>query len=169
MADNNRIIKPRSGTYRSWTSMWTRCTNPKAKEWLYYGGRGIKVCERWKQFKNFLADMGERPPHYTIERKDSNGDYIPSNCEWVTRKQQARNTSRNVFLSFNGETKTVAEWAETIGLKNGTLHFRLVKGWSVEKALTTRLMTRKEASSIGGRNAQALRSSLSKPTGTQKP
>jgi hypothetical protein len=74
--------------------MWTRCTNPNVKSYKDYGGRGITICLRWEQFENFLADMGERPTGLTLDRKNVNGNYEPSNCRWATRKEQAMNTQK---------------------------------------------------------------------------
>lgn len=82
----------KSPTYYSWSAMWTRCTNPRVKSFKDYGGRGIRVCDRWQDFENFLVDMGERPEGRTLDRKNVNGDYEPSNCRWATRKEQAMNT-----------------------------------------------------------------------------
>lgn len=81
-----------SPTYKSWSMMVDRCTNPKNKRWLRYGGRGIKVCDRWRSFAAFLADMGERPEGKTIDRENNDGDYEPGNCKWSTAAEQNRNT-----------------------------------------------------------------------------
>jgi hypothetical protein len=77
--------------YRTWLGMIQRCTNPQATHFHRYGGRGIKVCERWEKFENFLADMSPRPANKTLDRINNDGNYEPANCQWVTRKQQAQN------------------------------------------------------------------------------
>jgi hypothetical protein len=79
-------------TYHSWSNMIQRCTNPKHHRYANYGGRGIAVCERWREFANFLADMGVKPPGHSIERKDNNGNYEPGNCKWATFAEQSHNT-----------------------------------------------------------------------------
>ena len=90
----------RTGEYRSWRAMWLRCTNPKILSWKYYGGRGITVCDRWKSFENFLADMGERPKGKTLDRyPNRNGNYEPSNCRWATWHEQALNRSPRTHSS----------------------------------------------------------------------
>jgi hypothetical protein len=80
-----------SPTYKAWADLIQRCTNPNNAGYKNYGGRGIRVCRRWRQFANFLADMGERPPGMSIERRDYNGHYTPTNCCWIPKKEQARN------------------------------------------------------------------------------
>lgn len=93
---HNRV-KNKSRTYQSWDNMIQRCTNPYASKYEYYGGRGIKVCDRWKEdFRNFLEDMGERPKGMTLDRINVNGDYLLENCRWTTPKEQVRNRRRKV-------------------------------------------------------------------------
>lgn len=129
-----------SGTveYGHWENMVRRCNYPKADGFEHYGGRGIAVCQRWRNFANFYADMGPRPsPKHSIERRNNNGNYEPDNCYWATRKEQMRNMRRNHLVTFNGETLCISEWTEKLGLSINLLLHRLKRGWSAEKALTT--------------------------------
>jgi hypothetical protein len=125
-----------SSTYRRWQAMLDRCSNPKCRQYADYGGRGIGVCESWRAFESFLADMGEAPPGLLLERIDNDGDYEPGNCRWATRTEQNSNTRQNVLLSHNGRTMTAAAWARELGCTGAALRARIRNGWSVEKALT---------------------------------
>jgi hypothetical protein len=122
-----------------WNGMRERCKNKKANNYHNYGGRGIKVCDRWLDFSNFYEDMGNPPDGMSLDRKDNNGNYEPLNCRWATRKEQNNNTSVNRFLEFNGDRKTLSQWADTTGIRLGTIWSRLKSGWSVERSLTTPL------------------------------
>lgn len=125
-----------------WQNMKARCSNPNNTHYKYYGGKGVKVCERWQSFDNFYADMGESPPKATIERIDSDGWYEPSNCRWATRAEQMRNISRNVNLTLNGITQCLSDWATQLGINRATLQGRMLRGWPNEKVLTTPVGTR---------------------------
>jgi hypothetical protein len=117
--------------------MWDRCTQIGCNSSKNYLGKGIKVCERWKSFENFLIDMGKRPKGMTIDRIDNSLNYCPENCRWATTLEQGRNRSNNHRLEFQGETLCLSEWEEKLGLKKGLICCRLSKGWSIEKTLTT--------------------------------
>jgi hypothetical protein len=118
--------------------MMKRCTIPSAKQYSYYGGRGIKIFEKWLNFECFLADMGNRPEGKTIDRIDNNGNYEPGNCRWATRREQSRNKTNNRILSLNGREMCVMDWAEEIGITESALRCRIDRyGWSVDRALTT--------------------------------
>lgn len=128
--------------YGVWSSMKRRCSNPTDEAWKYYGGRGIKVCQRWDEsFEAFYADMGPRPSNkHSIDRyPDNNGDYEPSNCRWATSKEQQRNKRNNYRVFHNGETKCVAEWAEQYRVKPCILYSRLIAGWPFEEAVGLRV------------------------------
>jgi hypothetical protein len=116
--------------------MHQRCTNPHSQMWERYGARGISVDPRWNDFETFARDMGPRPPRHTLERRNNDGNYCPENCYWATYFEQARNTSRSRTLTFNGETKTVTEWALVTGIHKATIGARLRNGKTVEEALT---------------------------------
>lgn len=154
-----REVKPTrthglSGTaeYKVWQSMKRRCSNPKESGYHRYGGRGIRVCDRWvNSFVNFIQDMGNRPTNlHSIERIDNNGHYDPSNCKWALKSEQANNTRQNRFLEFQGIRLTLTQWADRVGLNRDCLRGRLDKGWSVEEALTTPTMRVKSVSTDPG-------------------
>lgn len=129
--------------HQCWVRMRQRCNNPKDRSYPDYGGRGIRVCKRWESFGNFLADMGEPPAGgLSIERKDNDGDYKPSNCKWATRIEQSNNRRSNRKLTLNGATLTTAQWADKLGFNRQTLYDRLDWGWPVEKALTEPIQTK---------------------------
>jgi hypothetical protein len=146
--------------YATWAAMLNRCRNPNVVEYKYYGGRGVKVCERWLTFDNFLADMGDvsgRIVGKTLERINNDGDYEPRNVRWASYHDQSRNRSNNRLLSFKGKTKILADWANDLGVTPGALIYRLdYKGWSIEEALTTPKPERPNAK-LNMRKARAIR------------
>lgn len=124
-----------------WCSMIQRCHNSNHIHYRYYGGRGIRVCTEWKDsFKQFHDDMGPRPtPHHQLDRIDNSVGYSAKNCRWATRNENCRNRRGNRLIEYNGETKTIAEWAELIGMRTDTLKRRIYIGWDVKRAITTPL------------------------------
>lgn len=122
--------------YSVYNAIKARCYRANYKNYHRYGGRGIKVCNRWlESFWNFVEDMGERPEGYEIDRIDNNGNYEPSNCRWATRKEQTSNTSVNVFYEYQGEVITETEAARVLGLNRKTLADRRKRGWSTDDLL----------------------------------
>ena len=127
----------RNPTYMVWRTMKDRCLSPTARNFHRYGGRGIKVCDRWlTSFENFYADMGEQPQGLVLDRKDNDGNYEPANCHWTTRSANSRNRADNRLLTFKGRTMTVADWADATKLPHATIRGRLNMGWPIERALT---------------------------------
>ena len=122
--------------YRVWSSMRHRCQQPSNRSWANYGGRGIKVCERWQKFENWLVDMGPRPEGAMIERRDNNGDYEPGNCYWATRTEQNKNRRNTRLITANGETLHLAEWARRLGVSHITVLARIEAGWDEARAVT---------------------------------
>jgi hypothetical protein len=128
--------------YSLWRAMHQRCEDSKSSPtYKAYRGRGISVCRKWSGengYQNFLADMGRRPSKkHTLDRKNNNKGYFPKNCRWVVRTVQMRNTRANVVISYKGERKTLAEWADDVGIKYHTLYGRLIThGWSPRRAFT---------------------------------
>lgn len=121
-------------TYNSWNAMLTRCNHDGHPA---YKAAGIQICERWKTFTNFFADMGIRPDGTTLDRIDGTGNYEPSNCRWATPQEQSNNRKSNVVLSFQGKEKTISQWGVIIGISHATINARLHRGWTIEKALST--------------------------------
>ena len=134
-------------TYGCWLGIRQRCLNPSSDAYRHYGGRGIKLCERWNDFRNFLADMGEKPQGLWIERINNDGDYEPSNCRWATPDEQHQNMRGVRRFTFNGQTHTITEWAKIIGIERGTLRCRLDRDWTLERALQPAYWTSKNRKS----------------------
>lgn len=140
----------RTPTYLSWQAMIGRCTHPSNPAFTHYQKRGITVCERWRKFINFLADIGERPGgkrEYTLERIDNNGNYEPSNCRWATRREQGNNRVTNIHFTFEGTSYTLAELARYTGVEKELLRKRLCRStrpWTVEGAVRTPVIARKD-------------------------
>lgn len=116
--------------------MIRRCESPLVKEYSCYGGRGISVCDRWHDFRNFLADVGERPPGMTLDRMNNDGPYDPGNFRWATRAEQARNRRGLVRLTINGRTQCMKDWCGEFGLSYYTVNWRIRAGWSYADALS---------------------------------
>ena len=118
--------------------MRKRCYLESAPNYDLYGGRGIKVCDRWREsFEAFYADMGDPPSdQHSLDRRETDGDYTPDNCRWATSEEQQNNRRNNVFLEYDGQRLTVAQWGRKLGLHKNTILQRLARGWSVQDTLT---------------------------------
>jgi hypothetical protein len=127
-----------SGTayYAVWNTMIARCERPRHISYPQYGGRGIRVCQRWREsFEAFAADMGERPDGYEIDRRNNDGNYEPGNCRWVPQKANTRNRRVTPMHEHNGRRMALGDWAETTGIPYRKLKDRIRSGWSVERAI----------------------------------
>jgi len=123
---NTKHSQSNSSIYYSWIDMKRRCNDPNNVGYKYYGARGIKVCDRWlNSFENFFTDMGKKPEKFTLERKDFDGNYEPSNCIWVSKKEQQRNKRNNRLINYNGKIQCMSKWAEEIGVSLPALWWRL--------------------------------------------
>lgn len=122
-----------SAAYHSWNSMMGRCYNPNAAGYKNYGGRGLKVRERWHKFENFLADMGDRPQGMTLDRIDNDGNYGPGNCRWATAKQQLHNKRTNHYIETPQGVILLADASGLSGINSGTLFVRNKNGWPAER------------------------------------
>ena len=132
-------VQRNTSFYYAWNNMKIRCNNPRYREYYLYGGRGIKVDSRWDSFEGFYDDMFNGYVRgLTLDRIDNNGNYSPENCRWATTEMQANNKRNNNYITFEGITKTLSQWARAVGVKGSTMRQRYyVYGWSVEKCLTT--------------------------------
>lgn len=133
-------MTPQSETteYRSWCHMKTRCYNSAIEAYPNYGGRGIKVCDRWRNsFTNFLADMGPKPsPKHSLDREDNHGNYEPGNCKWSTRAEQSNNRRNNQYITAFGQTKNIAQWSRDLDIDIRNISRRLQKGYPPEDCLS---------------------------------
>ncbi len=131
-------------THTSWRAMHARCYQKGHAAYPRYGGRGIKVCQRWHDYEKFLADMGERPEGTSLERRNNNRGYSPSNCYWATRSEQQRNRRSNRYLTADGRTQLLADWARELRTRPTTIWLRLEKlGWSEQDACTVPVSPRR--------------------------
>lgn len=138
--------------YGIWRRMKSRCTNPNNKDYKYYGGNGITFCEEWNDysnFKNWAINNGYKD-NLTIDRKDGSKNYCPENCRWITIEEQQSNKCNNHLLSYQGETMTINQWAERLGINREIIKDRLLLGWSTEKTLTTPIKKRKNGIEYNG-------------------
>ena len=120
--------------------MVSRCHRKSINGYERYGGRGIRVCDEWlgkEGFVNFMewSLSNGYNEELTIDRIDSNGNYEPNNCKWSTRKEQANNTRKTIFIEYGGERHSLTEWSEITGIKKKTIYTRIKRGWSIEKIL----------------------------------
>lgn len=129
----------------AYNSMIQRCYNPNDPSYANYGGRGIKVCDRWlpnqpkaEGFWNFVEDMGKKPTNTTLERIENDKEYAPWNCVWATRQQQQRNRRNNIWITFNGKTQIAKDWAIELGINHVTLVRRYKKGLPLETVMSTK-------------------------------
>ena len=128
--------------YGSWRNMRSRCNNSSHPSYCYYGGRGIIICERWNCFDTFVSDMGDKPKGYSLDRIDNTGNYEPNNCRWADAQTQSTNRSiKSKFsrITFLDRTQSLTEWAKELDINYATLKRRFYTGWSVKRALTTKV------------------------------
>jgi hypothetical protein len=137
--------KSKSRVYAVWWGMLARCNSPSNPAYKNYGGRGIRVCERWHTFESFYADMGDPPQGLTLERRENAEGYSPSNCEWASRKDQSRNRRSLHLVTIGSETLPLSEWIERIGaVSYATAHQRITLGWAAEEAIRTPKVTKRK-------------------------
>lgn len=133
--------KSQTPEYETWCNMKARCNRETYTQYHHYGGRGISVCKEWNEsFEKFLADMGPKPfSRAEIDRVDNDGDYTPSNCRWATRSKNMRNTRNTIYVTFDGETRQLNDWAELVKCSAMSLRSKYYAG-KIEAALSKLLM-----------------------------
>jgi len=130
---DKRVREEYKEEYRAWRNMRQRCLNPKTPNYYRYGGRGITICDQWLSFETFLEDMGRKPSKdRSIERRDNDGNYEPSNCYWASQEQQDNNKRTTIRLTYNGETLSLAQWAKKTGLTYDQIRARYRMGWDIK-------------------------------------
>lgn len=139
LASPKMKFRSKTSEYRIWQQIFQRCENQRSKAWNDYGGRGIRVCDRWRSFELFMADVGTRPStRHSLDRyPNNNGNYEPSNCRWATKKEQARNRRSGHLIEVNGIERPLIEWAELFNVLPETIHSRLRSGVSPSVAVST--------------------------------
>jgi hypothetical protein len=135
-ARNTKHGQSGTKTYRVWKNMRARCGSETDSDYHLYGGRGIKVCERWQDYLAFVEDMGECPPGKSLDRVDVNAGYSPDNCRWATAKEQAGNKRTTRRVEALGQTKIITEWARELGVSHRLIDYRLKAGWPADEAVT---------------------------------
>jgi len=129
---NNHRKENYTGIYGSWYAMKQRCSNSKSQAYHNYGGRGIKYDSKWETIEGFKSDMEESfKKGLTLDRIDNNGNYCKENCRWATRKEQCNNMRKNILIEYNGDKKSLAEWAQSSKLNFGTFRSRYYRGISL--------------------------------------
>lgn len=135
----DRTKKKPTVEYKTWSSMRDRCLNPNNPMYKWYGERGIKICQRWDSYHNFLEDMGKRPEGLSLDRRDNDGDYTPENCRWASAKQQSMNRRGIKSVTIDGIEDSVNGHCKRLGLNQSTISGRINRGWSVISALKTKV------------------------------
>lgn len=133
-----RILHGQTNTkeFFAWRGILSRCNDKNSKSYSSYGGRGIFVCDRWLEFKNFYEDMGKAPSKkHSIDRINNDKGYFKENCRWATSKMQVLNRRNTRYIEYNGIKKSISEWAESLGMHYAKLFNRINRGWDIEKAL----------------------------------
>lgn len=139
-----RTAVGRTPTYISWTSMKQRCSNKNSPDYPRYGGRGISYDESWKDFQNFLKDMGVRPDGMTLDRIDVNKNYSKSNCRWATREEQSYNQRNTLYIEHDGRRLSAMEWEKITGVDKRLIIRRVKDGWYTKDALYKKHRSKKK-------------------------